>query len=71
MASGTFRLTILFLCLFGAAVPAWADKYVGTGKAKKILVTGTAGNGQPRSSLRTNTSVIFSEVTCTTLSMRQ
>ena len=54
ISSRILRLSILCLCLLGAVNGAWADDYVGTVKAEKILVTTTAGNGQPHSYLRTD-----------------
>lgn len=45
---------ILALCLWTLVAPAWADDYVGTVKAEKILVATTAGNGQPHSYLQTD-----------------
>jgi len=49
----SFRLSIILLALFLQSPPVHADDYVGKITAEKILVTTTAGNGQPHRYLRT------------------
>ena len=53
MAARVFKIGILLTILFGALAAARAEEYIGKIKAEKILVTTTAGNGQPHTYLET------------------
>lgn len=54
MVSAILRVSVICVSLLLPVLSVHADDYVGKVKAEKILVTTTAGNGQPHSYLRTD-----------------